>query len=110
MKRYSRKRVVNGMAHITGGGLKENIARVLAPDCDAIIRRTAWKPPPIFEFLRKLGTTRSEMFKVFNMGIGYVFIVRPFFATAVMKTLRSAGEKPLRIGRIARGRQCVQIR
>jgi len=109
LRAYPVKRVVTGMAHITGGGLQENIARVLPPKCDAVIRRDGWRPPPIFEFLRKLGTTRAEMMRVFNMGIGYVFIVRPRFAAGVIKSLVAAGEKPLEIGRVRRGAGRVRL-
>ena len=100
---YRVKRVVTAMAHITGGGLHENITRVLPGDCDAALSKSAWQPPPIFDFLRRLGTTRAEMFKVFNMGIGYVFFVKPRFANGVTNALRRAGESPLELGRIRRG-------
>jgi phosphoribosylformylglycinamidine cyclo-ligase len=107
---YRVKRVVTAMAHITGGGLRENIARVIPSDCDAVVNRKALSPPPIFEFLRKLGTTRAEMLKVFNMGIGFVFVVKPFFATGVMRILRRAGERPVKLGRIVRGSGRVRFR
>ena len=100
---YPVKRVVTGMAHITGGGLRENIARMLPRDCDATVRLEAWRPPPVFDFLRRLGTTRSEMYRVFNMGVGYVLIVRPRFARGVVEVLRGAGEHPFEIGRVRRG-------
>ena len=107
---YPVKRVVTGMAHITGGGLRENIARAIPSHCDVVLTRSAWKPPPIFDFLRRLGTTRAEMYKVFNMGIGYIFIVRPFYADVVMRVLRHAGEQPFVAGGIQRGTQRVLIK
>jgi len=107
---YRVKRVVTGMAHITGGGLTENIARAIPANCDVVLSRSAWKPPPIFEFLRRLGTTKAEMYKVFNMGIGYIFIVRPFYAENVMNVLSRAGEQPFFAGRIERGKQRVRIK
>ena len=107
---YRVKRVVTGMAHITGGGLRENIARAIPANCDVVLSRSAWKPPPIFEFLRRLGTTKREMYKVFNMGIGYIFIVRPFFAEMVMRILRRVGEDPFVAGRLERGKQRVRIK
>jgi len=110
LRRYRTKRVVSGMAHVTGGGLKENVSRALPPDCDAVLRRSSWSVPPIFDFLRRMGTTRGEMDRVFNMGIGYVLFVRPFFVEGVMRTLRRAGEKPLAIGQIERGVQRVRFR
>ena len=107
---YPKIRASTGSAHITGGGLKENLARVLPKGCNAVIRKKAWTPPPVFDFLRRLGTTRAEMFKVFNMGIGFILTVRPFFATGVMGALRRAGEQPVKIGRVRRGRGQVIIR
>lgn len=103
VRKYRVKRVVSAMAHITGGGLRENIGRLLPADCNAQIRKSSWTPPPVFEFLRRLGVDRAEMFKVFNMGIGFVFIVRSPFATGVLGLLRELGEKPIRMGRIVRG-------
>ncbi|MCH8149918.1 MAG: phosphoribosylformylglycinamidine cyclo-ligase [Planctomycetes bacterium] len=109
LKAYRVKRVITGMAHITGGGLRENIARILPRHCDAVIHRGGWGPPPIFEFLRKLGTTRTEMMKVFNMGVGYVFTVRPKYAMGVMRALRESGEHPFELGRIRRGGRRVKF-
>jgi phosphoribosylformylglycinamidine cyclo-ligase len=110
LEAYRVKRVVTGMAHITGGGLRENIERVLPDRCDAVISKSAWKPPPVFDFLRRLGVMRSEMFKVFNMGIGYVFVVRPFFADGVMRSLKNSGEQPIKIGTIQPGKGKVRLR
>jgi len=103
LRGYVRKRVVTAMAHITGGGLIENIARVIPAHGDAVLRRASWTPPPVFDFLQKCGTTRAEMFKVFNMGIGFVIIVRPTFVGGVMRILRRAGEKPFILGSVRRG-------
>ena len=105
-----RTRVISGMAHITGGGLRENIARAIPARCDVEIRRSAWTPPPIFDFLRRLGTARSEMYKVFNMGIGFVLFVRSANAVDVMRVLEEAGETPIRIGRVRRGGGRVILR
>lgn len=109
LKAYRVKRVVTGMAHITGGGLRENIERVLPDRCDAVILKNAWRPPPVFDFLRRLGVTQAEMFKVFNMGIGYVFVVRPFFAKGVMRVLRRSQEQPEIIGSIQPGKGKVRL-
>ncbi len=100
---YKTKQIVTGMAHITGGGLKENLARVLPKKCDAVLNKTSWQPPPVFDFLRKLGTTRAEMMKVFNMGIGYVFVVKSRSSSKVMQILRKEGEEPIKLGKIRRG-------
>lgn len=109
LRAYSVKRVVTGMAHVTGGGLRENIARLLPMRCDAVIRRSAWRPPPVFDRLRRMGTSRAEMFKVFNMGIGFVFFVRPFFESGVIRALRQAGENPFVIGKVRRGGGRVKL-
>jgi len=109
LQAYPTKRVVTAMAHITGGGLRENIARAIPANCDAVLDKNAWRPQPIFNFLRKLGTTRAEMLKVFNMGIGFVFVVKPKFANGVIRVLTCAGEHPIRLGRVQRGGGRVKI-
>jgi len=109
LRRYPVKRVVTAMAHITGGGLRENIARLLPENCDATVNRSSWKVPPIFSFIRRLGTSTAEMFRVFNMGIGYVLIVRPYFANGVMHVLSDCGEQPVAIGQVERGRGKVRL-
>jgi len=106
---YKRKQVITGMAHITGGGLLENISRVIPAKCDVVLTRSSWPVPPIFEFLRKLGTTQKEMYKVFNMGLGFVLIVKPFYVEGVMRILKRAREKPFIVGRIERGTQQVRF-
>lgn len=106
---YPTKRVVSGMAHITGGGLTENIARALPENCDAILKKKSWTPPPIFDFLQKLGTTKAEMYKVFNMGVGFIMMVKPFYAQGVLRVLERIGEKPFVLGHVARGRQKVRF-
>lgn len=107
---YARIQVINGMANITGGGLRENIARVLPKGCNAAISKSAWTPPPIFDFLRRCGTTRAEMFKVFNMGIGFVLFVRPRYVNGVKKVLRESCETPIELGKVKRGGGRVTIR
>lgn len=109
LRAYPVRRPISAMAHVTGGGLRENIARVMPKNCDAVIKKSAWRPQPIFDFLRKLGTTRAEMMKVFNMGVGYVFVVKPTFAAGVLRVLGSAGETPIELGRVQRGGGRVKI-
>lgn len=102
--RYKVKRVVHGMAHITGGGLPGNIPRVLPKDCDAVIKKSSWPVPRIFEFLREKGPVEEEeMFRVFNMGIGFVLIVAEDFAASITKKLTKYGERVYKIGRITTG-------
>ena len=101
---YKVKRVISGMAHITGGGLPGNLCRALPKDLDARLETRTWAVPPIFAFLRRHGgIDRREMFKVFNMGVGFVLIVRPTFATSVIRQLGQAGEQAFVIGEIVKG-------
>lgn len=89
---------VTGIAHITGGGLQENIDRVLPNGCKAEIDSDAWTPPPVFGWLQDLGDVAAdEMARVFNMGIGLAMIVRPH-AVAPLRNLLS--EEPFVIGRV----------
>jgi phosphoribosylformylglycinamidine cyclo-ligase len=81
---------IKGMAHITGGGFTGNIPRILPADCAAFIRKSTWTIPPIFEILRtEASLDDSDMFETFNMGIGFVIIVRPEDAAIVRETLLS---------------------
>jgi len=109
LTQYRVKRVVHAMAHITGSGIAGNVPRVLPSDCNAVIRKSAWPRPKIFNFLQKKGPVEEEeMFRVFNMGIGYVVIVAEDFADAVASKLIQWGEKVDNIGRITRGTgQCI---
>jgi len=104
LSQYKVKRVVHGMAHITGGGLLGNIPRVLPKDCDAAIKKLSWPVPKIFTFLQKAGPVEEEeMFRVFNMGIGFVLIVAEDFANSITKKLTRYGEQVYEIGRITTG-------
>jgi phosphoribosylformylglycinamidine cyclo-ligase len=104
LSKYKVKKVVRAMAHITGGGLVGNIPRVLPKTCNAIIKKSSWAVPPVFSFLQKAGPVEeSEMFRVFNMGIGYVLMVAPDFANSIAKKLKRYGEKVYRIGTITPG-------
>jgi phosphoribosylformylglycinamidine cyclo-ligase len=110
LRSYRVKRIVMGMAHITGGGLAENIVRAIPADTAAVIRTRSWSPPPVFDFLRRHGVRNREMYRVFNMGIGFVLIVRPAFVNGICRTLKRAGEAPVVIGRLKRGRGTVELR
>jgi phosphoribosylformylglycinamidine cyclo-ligase len=98
------------MAHITGGGLPGNLCRALGPKVDAVLDPAAWTPNPIFPFLREHGNVaQDEMYRVFNMGIGYTLIVRPAFADAVCTKLARMGETAMVIGEIVKGSGDVRI-
>ena len=91
--------MIKGLAHITGGGLIDNVPRVLPKNCDAVIETKSWHPPQIFKTLQQKGRVRSsEMYQVFNMGIGMVAIVAESDAKRAMSILRAR-----KIGRIERG-------
>ena len=95
---------VLGMAHITGGGLLENIPRVLPENVNASIDKTAWPRPAIFDALAEAGNLGdSELYKTFNMGIGYVIIVDQAQADAVAKSLEAQNETFYRIGEVTEG-------
>lgn len=101
LAKYKVKKTVKAMAHITGGGLPGNLPRVLPKGMSARLKRDAWPVPPIFAWLKKNGPVdESEMFKVFNMGIGFVLIVRPSFTKAVMTHLRTLGERAYFLGKV----------
>jgi phosphoribosylformylglycinamidine cyclo-ligase len=92
---------VKGMAHITGGGLLENIPRVLPTALCAVIRRDSWEMPPLFRWLQKEGNLPdAEMHRVFNCGIGMAVIVAPEDAAAARTFLEQAGERVWEIGRV----------
>ncbi len=101
---------VRGMAHVTGGGVTGNIPRVLPQGCRARLMRSSWSPPAVFETLREAGRVEdAEMFRTFNMGIGYVVIVPSASAETAARILREAGEQVARIGEIVAGDRGVEL-
>jgi phosphoribosylformylglycinamidine cyclo-ligase len=91
--------MIKGLAHITGGGLIDNLPRILPKNCDAVIETKSWQPPRIFQILQQNGNIASkEMYQVFNMGVGMVAIVSERDAKRAMSILKAK-----RIGRIDRG-------
>lgn len=104
LSQYKVKKIVHGMAHITGGGLVGNIPRVLPKNCNAVIKKESWPKHKIFTFLQKSGPVEeNEMYRVFNMGIGFVLIVAEDFANSIARKLTRYGEKVYKIGRITTG-------
>jgi phosphoribosylformylglycinamidine cyclo-ligase len=96
------------MAHITGGGITDNLPRVLPKGTAAVIEMGSWTVPPVFEHLQKLGNLpQAEMMRTFNMGIGMVLVVPPKKFAKVQGVLDRAGEKGYTIGRIVRGDRTV---
>jgi len=95
---------VKAMAHITGGGLLENIPRVLPEGSQAIIDLASWQRPAVFNWLQEQGNVdETEMHRVLNCGVGMVICVAAEQAQAALQSLRDAGEQPWVIGRIASG-------
>lgn len=104
LRSYKVKQPVTAMSHITGGGLPGNIPRTLNGKLDAYINTKAWDVPTVFDFLQERGNVeRDEMFKVFNMGVGYVIAARPHFADAIVERLQRVGEKACIIGELQGG-------
>ena len=101
---YRVKSVVHGIAHITGGGLHENLGRILPPGVEATIGRDSWPVPPVFGWLQRLGEVDdAEMDQVFNMGLGLVLAVSPFYADSVSRQLSESGLANWQIGRVKKG-------
>lgn len=101
---------VKGMAHITGGGLPDNLVRCLPEGCQAVVQRKSWHVPAIFELIGDLGrVTEQEMYHTFNMGVGLVLIVAEELAEAAASSLSAHGETAYRIGRVEAGERGVVI-
>ncbi len=95
---------LHALAHITGGGLLDNLPRILPAGCAARIDLGAWEVPPLFRALERHGEVDGrEMFRVFNMGIGMTVVVDEAFAPEALGLLRAAGEDARVIGRIESG-------
>ena len=100
---------VKGIAHITGGGLTENLPRVFPKDCKAQLRRGSWPAPPIFSLIKKIGRVdEAEMYRVFNMGIGLVLIVSAKDADAVIAKAATFGDTGYKIGEMVSGEPGVE--
>ena len=92
---------LRGVAHITGGGLLDNVPRILPEGTKAVLERSAWPRMPIFEWLQQAGAVPdAEMHRVFNCGIGMILVVPPAAVANALAALRLAGETAFDIGRI----------
>lgn len=101
---------VSGLANITGGGIPDNLGRILPPGCQAVVSRATWPEPPVFEWIRKLGNIAdAEMDRVFNRGVGFVVVCRPAVVGAVLANLADNGLTVWRIGEIQAGEVGVKI-
>ncbi|HVR42893.1 MAG TPA: phosphoribosylformylglycinamidine cyclo-ligase [Thermoanaerobaculia bacterium] len=99
---------LHAMAHVTGGGLTDNVPRVLPDGLDALVKLGSWEVLPIFRYLREKGRVDvDEMLRVFNMGIGMVLIVGPEQVELVVRRLETACQKYYFIGNVVKGRRRV---
>jgi phosphoribosylformylglycinamidine cyclo-ligase len=99
-----KKGVVRGLAHITGGGLLDNVPRILPPGRRAFIKRGSWPVLPVFSWLQRLGNIEQpELERVFNLGIGFVMIVSRYFAESIQRQLEEDRVKSYVIGDIRAG-------
>jgi phosphoribosylformylglycinamidine cyclo-ligase len=101
---------VRGIAHITGGGLVDNVPRIMPEGLYAEIDRRAWKVLPVFQFIQEAGSIpEEEMYRVFNMGIGMVVVLRLRDVRRAMRIFAEAGAKPFQIGRVKEGNPGVRF-
>ena len=93
------------MAHITGGGITDNLPRILPAGTDAVIDRSRWEPPAIFKWLQRTGQVpEADMLRTFNMGIGLILACDAAEEQRLLKALKAAGEAgAVRIGEIRAG-------
>lgn len=101
--------VVEALAHVTGGGITENLPRVLPADCGAEIELGAWTVPTLFQLLQRLGAiSRDEMFRAFNMGVGLIVVCSAEHSEPLLARLRRSDRGAVRIGTIVAGDRMVK--
>ena len=102
---------INGMAHITGGGIRENLQRILPAGMGALIEAAAINTPAIFNLIAELGgVPQEEMFRTFNMGIGFILAISPQQYDKALEHLHAKKEKPIVIGKVSRDTEGVIIK
>ena len=108
IKKLTTADVVSGMAHLTGGGITENLPRILPKGMGAVVDLASWHVPPLFEHLQALGSVdRDEMFRTFNMGIGLIAVIPAEKLKKAKAILNRANERHCVIGRVVRGERKV---
>src|SRR6201996_2128249 len=108
IKKLTGAEVVSGMAHITGGGITENLPRILPKGMGAMVDLASWQVPPLFEHLQHLGSVeQDEMLRTFNMGIGLIAVVPAEKIKKTKAILNRANERHCIIGRVTRGERKV---
>ncbi len=101
---------IKGMSHITGGGIFENLPRMLPEDVLAVVDTKSWTPQPVFSVMESLGNIpRRDMYNTFNMGVGFILAVAAGEAEQAMEALRALGETPYRIGVCEKGEKGVEL-
>ncbi|GFP32689.1 phosphoribosylformylglycinamidine cyclo-ligase [Candidatus Hakubella thermalkaliphila] len=101
---------IKGIAHITGGGIPDNLSRILPPDVDAEIYKGSWPAHDIFQWIsQRGGVEEEEMFRVFNMGLGLVILLDSDDVDRSLEVLKEVGEKPFLVGRILSGQGRVRV-
>ncbi|MFO1020961.1 MAG: phosphoribosylformylglycinamidine cyclo-ligase [Planctomycetales bacterium] len=111
LKTFKPRTTIRGLAHITGGGIADNLVRILPENCHVEIDGSSWQAKPIFHWLQKLGNIdREEMFRVFNMGIGFVIVAAPEAADGIQQTLTARQIPNWLIGNVKAGAQGVTVR
>ncbi len=105
-------RIIKGMAHITGGGITDNLPRILPEETAAVIDRSAWQVPALFQWLQQTGRVPDDdMLRTFNMGIGLIIACEDSEADRVLTALAEAGEpRAMRVGRVTSGLKGVEYR
>ena len=89
---------VHSAAHVTGGGIAANLARALGPELGVVVEKRSWRPPPVFELVASAGVSEDEMYRVFNMGIGFCLVVNFHGLNEVLSTV--AAHEPMTLGEI----------
>lgn len=105
---YKVKNVIHGIAHITGGGVRENLERILPAGIRAVIERDSWDVPAVFPWLERLGEVEpGEMDRVFNRGLGLILSVSPFYSNTIRQIFADAGMSCWEVGRLQTGERGV---
>jgi len=105
-----KKHKVNGLAHMTGGGIIENLPRIIPAGLEATVSKSKIKILPIFKYLMDLGVEESEMWGTFNMGVGFIIVASLEEKEGIMKTLEELGEAPYEIGVVSKGENGICLK
>jgi phosphoribosylformylglycinamidine cyclo-ligase len=101
---------IHGLANVTGGGLPDNVARILPPGKRVFVWRGSWPVPPVFGWLQRLGNvSEAEMFRVFNMGVGFVVICTSTAVAGIIAQLTADGIPAWPIGEVRDGEPGVEL-